>query len=132
MEQGPDVSGTGSDSTARSIRLIAWIAAIPALAVAYYFAVALPAYNEARLELERQRHVEELKRSEDTAAEAKATKELLEACLQKASDDYFSYLKLNGAELKGGKISTPQYVAVAADKRRNDDRDACLKQYGGR
>lgn len=132
MEQGFDGGGTGRDSTARAIRLIAWIGAIPALAIAYYFAVALPDYNEARLELERQRHFEELKRSEETAAEAKATKELLEACLQKASDDFFSYLKLNGTELKGGKLTAPQHVAVAADKRRNDDRDACLKQYGGR
>ena len=64
--------------------------------------------------------------------EAAARKDALETCLQKASDDYFAYLKLNGTELKGGKISAPQYVAVAADKRKSDDRDACLRQFGGR
>jgi len=55
---------------------------------------------------------------------------MLETCLQKASDDYFTYIKLNGTQLKNGNVSTPQYVSPAADKRKNDDRDSCFKQFG--
>jgi len=118
------------NGTAKAIRLLAVVAAIPAVAVTYYFGVALPAYNDAKLELERQQRVEERKKTEQMAKDAAARKELLDACLRKSTDDYFSYLRLNGTELKGGKISTPQYVAAAADKRRSDDRDACLRQFG--
>ena len=31
-----------------------------------------------------------------------------------------------------GGILELMYIAAAADKRKNDDRDGCLKQYGGR
>ena len=120
------------DRTANAIRLVALVATIPALAIAYYFGIALPAYNESRLALERQQVAEDRKKSAQVAKDAEARKELLEACLQKANDDWLSYLKLNGTELKGGRISTPQYVATAADKRKTDDRDTCLKRYGGR
>lgn len=113
-------------------RLLVWVAAIPAVAVAYYFGVALPSYNEARLGIERQRYAEEQKRSEQKDKEAEEHKGMLETCLQKANDDYFSYLKLNGTQLKNGTLSTPQYVSTGADKRKNDDRDACFKQFGVR
>ena len=118
----------GSDSA----RLLVWVAAIPAVAVAYYFGVALPSYNEARLGLERQRYADEQKRSQQKEKEAEERKGMLESCLQKANDDYFAYLKLNGTQLKNGNVSTPQYVSTAADKRKSDDRDACLKQFGAR
>lgn len=113
-------------------RLLVWVAAVPALAVAYYFGVALPSYNEARLGLERQRYAEEQKRDAQKGKEAEERKGMLESCLQKANDDYFAYLKLNGTKFKNGIVSTPQYVSTAADKRKSDDRDACLKQFGAR
>lgn len=118
------------DAITKAVRLVAWVLAIPAIAIAYYFAIALPAFNEARLQLERQQHADDLRRSEAAARDAEGRKEMLEACLQKASEDYFNYLKLNGTVSKDGKISAPQSVAMVADKRKNDDRDACFKQYG--
>ena len=131
MDQGSETIPHRGTS-ANTIRLLVWIAAIPALAIAYYFGIALPSYNQGRLELEREQRVQEQKRTERMDKEAEARKGLLEACLQKASDDYFNYLRLNGTALKGDKISTPQFVSTAAEKRKNDDRDACFKQYGQR
>lgn len=118
-------------NTGEAIRLVAWILAVPALAIAYYFSIALPAYNEGRLALERQRHAEDLKRSEDAAKEAESRREHLLACLERAETQHVQYLKLNGTELKDGNIQAPENVFTRADKRRNDDRDACYKLWAG-
>lgn len=132
MENGVDPipQPPGRDSLAKAVRLVALILAIPAVAVAYYFAISLPAHNQARLQIEYQRHTEELKRSEAVAKDAGARKEMLQACLQKADDSYFTYLKLNGTVAKDGSISTSSDVGAVADKRRSDDRDTCFRQFG--
>ena len=113
-------------------RLLIWIAVVPALAITYYFGFTLPNYNRARLEVERQQVAAEQKRAELAAQDAVARKQQLEACLQKASDEYFSYLRLNGTESKDGKISASPDVEGVADQRRRNDRDSCVRQFGGR
>ena len=124
---GPPDTGSGGLN-----RILLAIAAVPALAITYYYGYSLPAYNRARLEVDRQQIAAEQKRAEMAAQDAASRKQLLEACLQKASDDYFTYLRLNGAESKDGKISASQDVEAAADQRRRDDRESCVRRYGRR
>lgn len=113
-----------------------WIAAIPAIAVGYYFGIALPANNEARLALERQKYADERKR---TAADEKRVRDesvnrqqLLESCFEAADAAYWKYVELNGTKLKEGTVRAPQIVWNTADKRKNDDRDVCFKRYPAR
>jgi hypothetical protein len=113
-------------------RLLTWIAVVPALAITYYYGYSLPSYNRARLEVDRQQVAAEQRRAELAAQETATRKQQLAACLQKAGDDYFSYLRLNGTESKDGKISASQDVESVADQRRRNDRDACVRQYAPR
>jgi hypothetical protein len=112
--------------------MLAVIAAVPALAITYYYGYSLPAYNRARLEIDRQQIAAEQKRAEMAAQDTASRKQLLDACMQKASDDYFTYLRLNGSESKDGKISASQDVEAAADQRRRNDRESCTRQYSPR
>lgn len=50
----------------------------------------------------------------------------LETCLYLADTNYKSLLKANGT---GPKFSMPLELAKALDKRHNDERDDCYKQY---
>jgi uncharacterized protein HemX len=122
----PDTNSSGLN------RVLIAIAAVPALAITYYYGYSLPAYNRARLEVDRQQVAAEQKRAEMAAQDAASRKQLLEACMQKASDDYFTYLRLNGSESKDGKIIASQDVEAAADQRRRNDRESCTRQYGAR
>ena len=101
---------------------IVWIAAVPALAIAYYFGIALPADNAARLELERQQYRD----AQEASARAQT---LMDSCFKEADDAYWNYMKVNGEELTDGKISAPSSVWNAADARKNYDRETCLKRY---
>src|SRR5262245_7864184 len=125
--QGPPETNSGALN-----RILLAIAAVPALAITYYYGYSLPAYNRARLEIDRQQIAAEQKRAEMAAQDVAARKQLPEACMQKASDDYFTYLRLNGSESKDGKISASQDVEAAADQRRRSDRESCTRQYAPR
>ena len=133
-ETEPDASAASplKPSPGGPSRVLIAIAAIPALAVTYYYAFSLPAYNRARLEIERQQVAAEQKRAEMAAQDAATRKQLLDGCLQRASDDYFSYLRLNGSESPDGKITASGDVEAAADTRRRADRESCARQYGVR
>ena len=71
MDQGSNSSNrAASEGHSNAIRLFASVAAIPALAIAYYFGVALPGYNDARLELERQQRADDRVKTEQMAKDA--------------------------------------------------------------
>lgn len=123
----------GLENQRHTIKPLLWITAIPALAIGYYFGIALPSYNDARLALERERYSDEQRRRTEEASkeqqDATFRQRLLETCLDAAESAYWTYVKLNGTELKDGKVRAPMNVWNTADKRKNDDRDACFKQY---
>ena len=128
---GPPNAGVPPTSSAGLGRALLAIAAVPALAITFYYGYSLPAYNRARLEIDRQQVAAEQKRAEMAAQDVAARKQQLDACLQKASDDYFTYLRLNGTE-KDGKIIASGDVEAAADQRRRSDRESCARQYAPR
>jgi hypothetical protein len=128
---GNPAAGPPDPGSAGLNRILLAIAAVPALAITYYYGYSLPAYNRARLEIDRQQIAAEQKRAGMAAQDAASRKQLLEACMQKASDDYFTYLRLNGSE-KDGKISASSDVEAAADQRRRSDRESCARQYAPR
>ena len=101
------------------------IAAVPALAIAYYFAIALPADNAARLELERQQQ----SASQEEAAQLQTRRD---SCFAEAENAYWNYMKLQGEALADGTISAPVSVWNAADARKNYDREMSLKRYPSR
>lgn len=121
---------------AQRLKPLLWIAAIPALAVGYYFGVALPSYNEARLALEQQKYSDERKRQADDAKriqdEAASRQQLLEACFDAANAAYWRHVELNGTKLKDGTVRAPADVWNTADKRKNDERETCFKRYPAR
>lgn len=53
----------------------------------------------------------------------------LEYCLQKADDDYFAEVKLNGTVKDSGVISAPQRVWDSAATSKKDAIDVCFKRY---
>ena len=110
-----------------------WIVAIPAMAVAYYFGIALPSYNEERLTLDRQKYADEQKRRDTEAKkveeDAASRQQSLDSCFAAVETAYWNYVKLNGTELKDGKVRAPATVWNTADKRKNDERDTCFKRY---
>lgn len=110
-----------------------WIAAIPAIAVGYYFGIALPNQNEARLAFDRQqysdgqkRQTEEKKKVQDAAKEQEAR---LDECIAAVEANYRSEIRLNGTVLKNGAINTPTTTLNALTRRRNEERETCLKRY---
>jgi hypothetical protein len=132
-----DISNTsGGVVDSHQLKPILWILAVPASAVAYYFAIALPADNEARLRLEREKYEDEQRRRKGEESrvleEASERQRLLDRCLESADQAYWTYVKLNGTEFKGGEVRAPANIWNTADKRKNDERDACFKRYPAR
>ena len=124
MENEPKIDSPSQPASfnAAVTKPILWIAAVPALAIAYYFGIALPADNAARLELERQQH----RYAQEAAAQLQ---ERLDSCFAEADNSYWNYMKVNGEELKDGTISAPLSVWDTADARKNYARETCLKRY---
>jgi hypothetical protein len=108
--------------------------AVAALAVAYYFAVSLPNYNNARLALERQHYADDQKQRERTAADALTKEETratdLQVCLDGAEKNRMTYLRLNGTITAKGTIQTSDQIARFADDKKKAEVDACFRQFG--
>ncbi|SRR6266496_142737 len=120
-------------ATARNLLLV--LCTLVALAVAYYFAIALPRHNRDRLEFDRekfkaqqeekQREQEEKREAEQearskTEVEAAGNEAALDSCTDEAEDEYWSYVKLNGQPVTGkpGVYTAPQYIWDDAAKRK--------------
>lgn len=110
------------------------LAAVAALAIAYYFGISLPAYNRERLALERQRYADEQQqRTEDAKRAAErdeAQARRLQSCLGRAETLRIEYLELNGTTQKNGSIRTQDRFVHMADDRKKAEVDSCLRQFG--
>lgn len=119
------------------------LATILVLSIAYYFVIALPAHDHAKLALERekfqvqQREAAEKKataEAEKKAAEAKELSNsfLLDECTKEADNLYWEYVKLNGGKedlKRPGIYTASRYVWEQAEKNKKAALDECYKKY---
>ena len=112
-------------------------------AVSYYFVIALPQHDRAKIELEREKFQAEQKekeKKESAEKEAKNTASFdaiareveLEGCINKADSNYWTYVKLNGQEVenKPGTYTALQRVWDSAAKTKKAELDECHRRYG--
>jgi hypothetical protein len=117
-------------------------ATIALLAVAFYFAIALPMHDRAKLQLEREKfeleqkekkakeETEEVKRRmQQQARDAAGTKNL--DCLADNEAHFNSGLELNGTPIPGKKRSRhlSQTAVTRLHKEQNDNDEGCRRQY---
>ena len=108
---------------------------LPALAVAYYFAIALPSNEKAKLQFEKAKYDAEKKEKADSATKMQQAdaerKTSLDYCVSQADLNYWNYVKLNGSEVKSkpGTYTASLQVWNTADKRKNDALAECHRQY---
>ncbi len=106
-----------------------FLAAVLTLAVSYYFAIALPAAAEARLEFERQKYVdakiESDVRERREAVEALRKRSKVLKCQIEADEAYRSYVKLNGTQdPKDKDVWIASEATWAAARRQKQDANA--------
>ncbi len=103
------------------------------LAIAYYFAIAIPAQNQAKLDFEKQKYQDEQKAKQYDLDEAALQKSLnktgLNLCLAAADESYWSYMKLNGTEKADGTINALTRFWDAAAATKKTETDTCFKKY---
>jgi len=116
--------------------------AIALLAVAYYFAVALPEQNKAKLQFERDKFNQELeekraKKEEEAQKENQrvfgkqnAQREY-DGCLEDATKKFNSDLELNGTPVPGkpGTYNAPSAIMNEIEKRVAENKETCRRQY---
>jgi hypothetical protein len=100
------------------------ILAVPALAIGYYFAIALPANQRAALEFEKQKYEAEKqdksRKASDELIANQSRKLEFDSCVEEADLEYWNYVKLNGKPIAGkpGAYNAPVTVWEVADKRK--------------
>ena len=146
------ISGTRTGKPNYAIIYGLGLLTVVALAIAYYFAVALPAQNAQRLRLERdqfeatqQREKQEEQAKQEAAQEAKEQTQQAKAeaqaeeqrraqiradCDQEAEAAYWKHIKLNTTEVEPGKYQGPHRVFDEAEKIKKDTLDFCYKRNG--
>jgi hypothetical protein len=87
--------------------------------ISYYYVLFIPKQEKAKSDLVNQKDAE-LKQKEEVRQSN------LEACLSTADAEHRDLEKANG---KGPKLSMPLELAKAIDKKHNDERNDCYKQY---
>lgn len=87
--------------------------------ISYYFVYFLPQQAKAKEQATTQKEVEIKAKEEERQLNR-------ESCLNAADANYRSLQKANGT---GPKFSMPLELARVLDKRHNDERDDCYKQY---
>jgi hypothetical protein len=117
-------------------------ATIALLAIAFYFAIALPMHDRAKLQFEREKFETE-QRDKKTKEEAEALKHQMQqqaresadtknlGCLAAAETRFNSGLELNGTPIPGKKGSYHLSQAALAHlrKEQNDNDEECRRQY---
>jgi len=109
-----------------NIKNFAFAAAIiMCLAISYYFVIALPNQNQAKLDMEKQKIERE--------QQEKSNREMsLSTCMADVQARRSEYLKLNGKPIPGkpGVYKYPGYVQETLDKIEKDGNDECIRMYG--
>ncbi|MGC9971455.1 MAG: hypothetical protein ABSE56_12795 [Bryobacteraceae bacterium] len=110
--------------------LLVVVLAIPACAVAYYFAVALPAHNKTVLEFEQQKYA--AAQEEKRAAKAEAARRTLElrSCLAEADNQYYRDVKNNGEKAADGTYSVDTRVQSGLEHKKQNAITECQKKFG--
>lgn len=111
---------------------IAAVLLIPALAIAYYFGIALPENQKAHLALEKQKYQDEQNRRAEAEQQRATNETLLESCLGTAETDYWTYVKLNGQPVPGkpDTYTAPIHIWDSAAKNKKDAIEECHRRYG--
>jgi hypothetical protein len=114
--------------------LVSGILLIPALAIAYYFAIALPENQRANLAFEKQKYADQQKReqeavkkSEELAEENKAS---LSTCLYLAEQQSLADVTRNGKPARDGLYSVELSVGNAIQRRKEHAVAECHRQFG--
>jgi alpha-L-arabinofuranosidase len=105
---------------------------IPALAISYYFAVALPSNQRATLEFEKHKYemeqVEKMKREAAAQEEANGRTIKVATCLEVANDHYNAAIRLNGTKDSSG-FMVPNSVMEGIDRRKQSEVAECHRLY---
>ena|ERR1700693_6141763 len=105
---------------------------IPALAIAYYFGIALPEHQKAQLAFEKQKYEDIKKEKQDKAKadEEAETAHLAKVlrCQANADQAYWDYVKLNGTAVvgKAGTYTASKYIWEEAQKRKDNSHKECM------
>jgi hypothetical protein len=109
------------------------LVAVLALSIAYYFAIALPSYNNSRLALEQQKYADEqrrMKEQEEGKKAAELEREMsLQGCLDDADKSYWTYVKLNGTDKGGGTYTAARSTWDVAEKNKQTEIENCYRRY---
>src|SRR5258708_1377476 len=104
--------------------------AVAVASIAYYFVIALPRNNAAKLKFEQskyedekalrsQRDLDETIEKAKKAGDDEFKRSMLESCLNRADEHSEEYVLLNGGEKTAkGTIQAPTYVWEAAEKKK--------------
>ena len=116
------------------------------LALAYYFGIALPEQNRAKLQFERDKFEQERKEKQNQqrakeleamqkhaqrGIEKKNAEDVYHACRVAAENDFNKGLELNGTPIPGekGSYNLPSETSKVLHKQQNDEKEACRKVY---
>ena len=103
---------------------------IPALAISYYFVVALPSNEHLRLQFEKEKYETEKRANTEQEQKRKDNEIQLGLCALHADNEYQTSIKLNGKKVSGKQgILVPTYIVEQAEKRRNDALAECHKRF---
>lgn len=109
--------------------------------MAYYFVVALPRHNAARLKFEQDKYAEQKQEQERRDNEGQLEKArqqgkveakqvILEVCLNSADEESERYVLLNGgAKTARGTIEASRSVWDDAEKQKKAQKDECYREY---
>ena len=105
------------------------------LSVAYYFVIALPHYNNQKLELEKHKIYNDSVETAKRDAEAKTLNEFREQqyqnCVSDANEKYWEFIKRNGTyNEKTNNISAPDHIWDRAERMKKNMLDECYRQFG--
>ncbi len=115
------------------MRLLAGVSLIPALAIAYYFAIVLPRQNRERLDFERQKY-EDQKKKEEASQEVQEfnrqhLKIMRDNCVAEATNTFNTEVESNGVRQRSGNFAVDTRVLTLLQKRKKDAIDSCYQRY---
>jgi hypothetical protein len=124
--------------TTDHIKYLSFAGIIAGLAVAYYFAIALPNQNRANLNFQEQQYQDQQNSQQSAAkqvAQDKAQRSLsLTECMSEAQDTYNSSFQLNSTPVYG-KTGVSRWNSLIiqnnTEAKLKNDKDLCVSEYGG-
>jgi hypothetical protein len=131
----PSGQSTQSQSSAPKqlltpINYLLALATILALSIAYYYAIALPAQDRAKMQLEREKFQAQQTRLAQEESDKLTRGVMLQKCMEEAETEYWLYMSLNGKkDPKTGATFAQQNVWDAAQRDKEAKLEECYKRY---